>query len=104
MFFLEAPFLTCFVLNPSTNLILEKIWFLWCMTVMYTIAFEVPIIGLYDFLNNGDNKRSLLWHFLEWFFLVSSWRCNLHKIIEINGVWEIPAAQATKVHSLFILF
>ncbi len=98
----DYPFLTYFIIYPKTDLILEELWFLWCMVTLYSTTIEIPTLALYQYVQS-TGTRTLLSRFFEWFKPISSWTHSLRRLIEVHGIKERPISRQHTIRSLFIM-
>ena len=61
----ENLFLTGLTLDPSREISEDELWYIWCLTVLYTTKLIIPITATIDHLLDPNKSTSLIWTLLE---------------------------------------
>ncbi|KAH9680089.1 hypothetical protein KPL71_026413 [Citrus sinensis] len=99
----ENLFLTGLTVDPSKETTEDVLWYVWCLTVLYTTKLILPISFTLEHLLNPDNATSLTWTLLEWFSPIPWWRKKLQQLLEIYNLDRMPAPEAQMFTSVFII-
>ena len=60
-------FLTRLTIDLSRDITEDKLWYLWCLTVLYATKLIFLVQAIFGHLTDQTKAHSLLWTLFEWF-------------------------------------
>ncbi|KAH9668333.1 hypothetical protein KPL70_021375 [Citrus sinensis] len=85
----ENLFLTSLNIDPSRDVTEDELWYIWCLTVLYTTELILPIRSTLNHFMNPDKSTSLTWTLLEWFSPLPWWRKKLQQLSTVYNLSPI---------------
>ena len=96
----ENLFLIGLTLDPSREISEDKLWYIWCLTVLYATKLIVLVTATLDHLLDPNKSTSLIWTLPEWFSQLAK-----HKMLKLKmKPWLISIKRLIiSVYELIIL-
>ncbi|KDP20351.1 hypothetical protein JCGZ_06736 [Jatropha curcas] len=85
---------------PHTD---NEFWYLWCLTTLYHLPVEIPLLPTLWFLHREENHRHPAWQFFQLFENISSWQYKLKAWIHQDNLFTHPDFTKAKKY-MAILF
>ena len=98
-----APYLTIFIILMGTPFTESDMWYLQCVSILFSYALLCPAFRLRQFLSKQENCSSLLWNTLQWFSPISWWIKELDKELSRFNVQKLNEGQVNDFISVFIV-
>ena len=99
----ENLFLTGLNIDPSRDVTEDELWYIWCLTILYTTKLILPVRTTLNHLMNPDKSTSLTWTLLEWFSPLAWWRRKLQQLSTVYNLNPMPESEANMFTSVFII-
>ena len=71
-------FLIGLMINPSRDITEDKLWYLWCLTILYATKLIFHVQPMFRCLTDPNQAHSLTWTLFEWFSPLPWWRKHHH--------------------------
>ena len=92
-------FLTGLTIDPSRDITEDELWYLWCLTILYTTKLIFHVQAIFRHLIDSTKAHSLLWALFEWFSPLSWWRKQLSLIINHHHLNLLPDQEGEQFRS-----
>ena len=98
-----APYLTIFTIFMGTTFVESDMWYLWCVSILYSYPIMCPAFKLRKFISEPENHSSLLWNTLQWFSSISWWIKEFDRELSRFNIWKLEDDQLNNFISIFIV-
>ena len=87
----------------GTPFIESTMWYLWCVSLLYSYPIMCPAFKLRQFLAEPASHHSLLWNTLQWFVPINWWIKEIDQELSKFNIWKLDEKQINDFILVFII-